>query len=37
MEIYNMEAHHMSMLEKTHAQKYVEWIDNYLKNHQSSK
>ena len=37
MEIYNMEAHHMSMLEKTHAQKYVEWIDNYLKNHQSIK
>lgn len=34
MEIYNIDAHHMSMLEKPYVQKYVEWIDNYLKNHQ---
>ena len=37
MEIHNMQAHHMSMLEGRYAQTYVEWLDNYLKNHQSSK
>ena len=34
MEIHNMEAHHMSMLESQHVPAYVEWLDNYLKNHQ---
>jgi thioesterase domain-containing protein/aryl carrier-like protein len=33
MEVYNMQAHHMSMLESQHVEKYVEWLDNYLKNH----
>ena len=32
MEVYNMQAHHMSMLESQHVEKYVEWLDNYLKN-----
>ena len=34
MEVHNMQAHHMSMLESQHVTTYVEWLDNYLKNHQ---
>jgi surfactin family lipopeptide synthetase A len=34
LEVHNMEAHHMSMLESKHTSTYVEWLDNYLKNHQ---
>ena len=32
MEVYDMTAHHMSMLEKQHVTKYVEWLDKKVKN-----
>ena len=31
MEVYDVKAHHMSMLEKLHVAKYVEWLDKRVK------
>ena len=31
LEVHDMQAHHMSMLEKKHVMTYVEWLDSYIK------
>ena len=34
LEVHDMQAHHMSMLEKKHVLTYVEWLDSFIRNHQ---
>lgn len=32
MEVYDVAAHHMSMLEKEHVTEYVKWLENFMNN-----